>query len=89
MSIPKRPKLQLTKSSSEQLYKTRSGPIMPDEFPAHLKINKELLEKKNIPFEFKKAQPPQQMLARMVEMRKNERPKLITNNPQAKDCSKK
>lgn len=88
MSIPKKPKLELRKSSGGQLYKTRSGPIMPDEFPEHLKINKDLLEKKNIPFEFKKAPPPQQMLARMVEMRKNERPKL-TNNPQAKDCSKK
>ncbi|KAF7281309.1 hypothetical protein GWI33_004870 [Rhynchophorus ferrugineus] len=72
MSIPKQPKPtppQLPKA----IYKTRSGPISPADVPEKLKLNKEMFERKNIFHEFKKAQPPQQLMARMVEMKQNQR----------------
>ncbi|KAH1018374.1 uncharacterized protein LOC109546792 isoform X1 [Dendroctonus ponderosae] len=90
MSIPKKPSSKALNSKAPGLYyKTRSGPVMPEEFPPHLKINKELFEKKNIFYDGKRALVPQQMLARMVEMKQNERPQLKLQVPEKPDCSEK
>lgn len=90
MSIPKTSSSKALNSKAPGLYyKTRSGPVMPEEFPPHLKINKELFEKKNIFYDGKRAQVPQQMLARMVEMKQNERPQLRMKVPEKPDgCEK-
>ncbi|KAJ8957886.1 hypothetical protein NQ318_001882 [Aromia moschata] len=71
LCVPRR-KTNLT--SPKHAYKSRSGPITADEIPAHLKIDKQCLEQKNIFSEFKRVEPPRQLLAKMVEIRRNERP---------------
>lgn len=63
-------------------YKSRSGPVDPADYPVHLKFNKELLEKKNMYAEYKKVEPPQQLVAKILEMRQNERPTLERKFPQ-------
>ncbi|KAL1502563.1 hypothetical protein ABEB36_007688 [Hypothenemus hampei] len=85
MSIPKKPKRFFNMNGNIN-YETRSGPIAPEQFPPHLKINREMLEKKNILCDYKRAEPPRQMLAQMVEMRLNERPQLKVQND---DCLEK
>ncbi|CAG9770744.1 unnamed protein product [Ceutorhynchus assimilis] len=85
MTIPRKPKPVISSkpktdtklSNPASSYQTRSGPVKPEDYPAHLKINKEMLQKKNIMCEFKRAEPPQQMLGRMVEIKQNERPTLM------------
>ncbi|XP_030747591.1 uncharacterized protein LOC115876056 [Sitophilus oryzae] len=72
MSIPKPPKPQPVPALRGS-YKTRSGPVSPSDIPERLKLNKEAFEKKNIFCEFKKAHPPQQLMARLVEMNQNRR----------------
>ncbi|KAJ8911288.1 hypothetical protein NQ315_015291 [Exocentrus adspersus] len=72
MSIPKPVDLSLPK----HVYKTRSGPIADDEYPPHLKVSKECLDRKNVYAEFKRAAPPQQLLAKMLEIKQNEKPTL-------------
>lgn len=67
--------------NKQKEYKTRSGPITPDDYPLHLKFNRELLEKKNMYAEYKKVEPPQQMVAKILEMRQNERPTLERKFP--------
>ncbi|KAJ8981961.1 hypothetical protein NQ317_002135 [Molorchus minor] len=57
-------------------YQSRSGPIAVDEIPAHLKIDKHCLEVKNIYTEFKRVEPPRQLLAKMLEIKLNEKPTL-------------
>ncbi|XP_050301912.1 uncharacterized protein LOC126740082 [Anthonomus grandis grandis] len=91
MSIPKRSSSLKNSQESLASYKTRSGPILPDEFPAHLKINREMFEKKNILYEYKKTEIPQQMLVRILEMKQNERPPLVKKPyvPSAPKCAGK
>lgn len=84
MSIPKPPPRGKAQTQAPH-YKSRSGPVMAEDFPKHLKMNKECLDRKNILYECKKAEPPPQMLSRMVEMKMNERPKLQSDKD--KDCS--
>lgn len=82
MSIPKhQPDLTLPK----HVYKSRSGPIADDEYPAHLKLSKECLDRKNIFAEFKRAAPPRQLLVKMLEIKQNERPTLERKGPVEKD----
>lgn len=63
-------------------YKTRSGPIAPKDYPKHLKFNNELLEKKNMYAEYKKVKPPQELVAKILEMQQNERSTLERKFPQ-------
>nr|XP_023024620.1 uncharacterized protein LOC111512703 [Leptinotarsa decemlineata] len=68
--LPKKPsKLPVPKFT----YKSRSGPVSSDEIPLKLKC-KEYMEKKNIFYDFKRVDPPRQLLARMLEMQLNEKP---------------
>lgn len=62
-------------------YKTRSGPVDPQEYPLRLKFNRELLEKKNMYAEYKKVEPPQQLVAKILELKQNERPTLERKFP--------
>lgn len=63
-------------------YKTRSGPVDPKDYPTNLKFNKDLLEKKNMYAEYKTVQPPQQLVAKMLEIQQNVRPTLERKFPQ-------
>ncbi|XP_023312928.1 uncharacterized protein LOC111693023, partial [Anoplophora glabripennis] len=85
MSMPK-PQADLT--LPKHLYKSRSGPIADDEYPPHLKLSKECLDRKNIFAEFKRATPPRQMMAKMLEMRQNQRPTLERKDSAQKDQDK-
>lgn len=67
--------------NTQKEYKSRSGPITPNDYPLHLKFNRELLEKKNMYAEYKKVEPPQQLVAKILEMRQNERPTLERKFP--------
>ncbi|KAG5876658.1 hypothetical protein JTB14_029390 [Gonioctena quinquepunctata] len=70
MSFPKKPsKMEMSKFS----YKSRSGPVCSDEIPSRLKC-KEFLEKKNFFTDFKRVDPPRQLLAKMLEIQLNEKP---------------
>lgn len=60
-----------------KLYKTVAWPIDMHEIPARFNINKTLLEKKNLEYvEFKRIEPPRQLIERIVEMQRNARPTL-------------
>lgn len=60
-----------------KLYKTISWPIDMHEIPARFNINKETLEKKNMEYvEFKRIEPPRQLIERIVEMEMNAVPTL-------------
>lgn len=72
---------KMTKQQKTE-YKTRSGPVDPQDYPTHLKFNKELLEKKNMYAEYKKVEPPQQLVAKILEIKQNERPTLERKFPQ-------
>lgn len=54
-------------------YKSLSSPITAEEIPVKIKFNKELLEKKNMYSEFKRIEPPRQLVGRLVEMKRNEK----------------
>ncbi|XP_060534200.1 uncharacterized protein LOC132706727 isoform X2 [Cylas formicarius] len=73
MSIPKKPATRdpVTPNVS---YKTRSGTILPEEIPERLKIDKGFFEKKNMFWECKRVEPPQQLIARIAEIKQNELP---------------
>lgn len=64
---PPPPKLQKPE------YKFFSGPINRDEIPMQIKFNKELLEAKHMYSEFKRVEPPKQLIGRLIEIKKNER----------------
>lgn len=71
MSIPKKPsKVEANKF----IYKSRCGPVDNEDIPARLKIDKALLDKKNIFADFKRIEPPRQLLAPMLEIQMNEKP---------------
>lgn len=72
---------KMYKKAVKKEYKTRSGPIAPDDYPVHLKFNKELLEKKNMYAEYKKVEPPQQLVAKILEIRQNARSTLERKFP--------
>lgn len=44
-----------------------------EEIPVQIKFNKDLLEAKHMFAEFKRVEPPQQILSRLIEIKKNER----------------
>lgn len=53
-------------------------PAGVNDIPVQLKINKELLEQKNMYADYKRVEPPRQLMASIVEMQQNERPTLET-----------
>lgn len=58
----------------KRAYKTITWPIDMHEIPARFNINKDLLEKKNMEYmEFKRIEPPRQLVERVLEMEKNAR----------------
>lgn len=75
-SIPKKTKLEYCKDAKTKKYKTRSGPVGIHDIPEQLKINKQLLEKKNMFSDYKRVEPPRQMIARLVEIEQNATPTL-------------
>lgn len=79
MSLPKTPQPPLTDLGKypAETYYCHSGDVPPEEMPPHLRLNRELLDKKNMFADVKKADiVPKQMLVRMVEMEKNRKPTL-------------
>lgn len=62
-------------------YKTRSGPISPDDVPLQLKINRKLLEKKNMYSDYKRIEPPRQLLGKLIEIKQNEKQGLRRRMP--------
>uniref|UniRef100_A0A6P7F5R5 Uncharacterized protein LOC114326600 n=1 Tax=Diabrotica virgifera virgifera TaxID=50390 RepID=A0A6P7F5R5_DIAVI len=71
MMTPKPPR-QLP--APKHLYRSISGPIRPDDIPSRLHINKECLDRKNIYADFKRVEPPRQLLAKILEIQLNEKP---------------
>ncbi|CAH0549229.1 unnamed protein product [Brassicogethes aeneus] len=57
-------------------YKTKSGPINFEDLPEHFKISKQILERKNIYADLKRADPPRHLLAKVLEIRENAKPTL-------------
>ncbi|GJQ85982.1 hypothetical protein Trydic_g21826 [Trypoxylus dichotomus] len=73
-----------------KLYKTVSWPIDMHEIPARLNINKDILEKKNMEYmEFKRIEPPRQLIERIVEMERNTRPTLEKKRSAVQDAVEK
>ncbi|XP_072381123.1 uncharacterized protein [Diabrotica undecimpunctata] len=71
MMTPKPPRQLPT---PKHLYKSISGPIKPDDIPSRFKFNKECLDRKNIYADFKRVEPPRQLLAKILEIQLNEKP---------------
>ncbi|XP_031330966.1 uncharacterized protein LOC116161672 [Photinus pyralis] len=54
-------------------YKWHTGPCEPLDIPKHFKYNEELLDQKNIYAHYKRVEPPEQLTARIIEMRRNQK----------------
>lgn len=78
LSMARQIKMQKNENKLElrQPYKCKNGPIRPEEMPEHLKVSKEIMEKKNIFADFKGVELPRQMLVKIIEIDQNEKPTL-------------
>lgn len=68
---PTKQEMELEKYTSINFAKLEA-----EELPKQIRINTKLLETKNIFAEFKRVEPPKQLLGKLLEMKKNEKPTL-------------
>lgn len=56
--------------------------ILAEDIPKKINFNKELLEKKNLYSEFKKVEPPKQLVGRMIELEANMKTRATMSFPE-------
>ena len=57
----------------KEIYKSVQWPVDMHEIPARLNLNAEILDKKNMHVEFKRIEPPRQLIGRIVEIDRNKK----------------